>query len=177
MIPHSILYIYTNDFMNERVLGFLIYAAKCVSGVLIVSTLSWLLNYTEFAWCLISVILVLSPDGKDSVSLAFNRIKANLVGAGVGLLCLLFFTSNMWSISLAVSTALAICYLFKIDSAARSALAAVIIIMIHEAGKHVWDTAFERVIGVLSGCILGLIITFIFHFKFSSNLSKNNDEA
>ncbi|MFX8362502.1 FUSC family protein, partial [Acinetobacter baumannii] len=89
-------------------MGFLIYAAKCVSGVLIVSTLSWLLNYTEFAWCLISVILVLSPDGKDSVSLAFNRIKANLVGAGVGLLCLLFFTSNMWSISLAVSTALAI---------------------------------------------------------------------
>lgn len=163
--------------MNERILGFLIYAAKCVTGIIIVSTLSRLLNYTEFAWCLISVILVLSPDGKDSVSLALNRIKANLVGAGTGLLCLVFFTSNIWSMSIAVTLALAFCYLFKLDTAARSALAATIIIMMHEVGKHVWDTAFERVLAVLSGCILGLIITFVFHFKISSGFARTNDEA
>ena len=164
-------------YMNERFLNFLIYAAKCVTGVLIVYSVSKIFNYTEFAWCLISVLLVLSPDGKDSVSLAFNRIKANLVGASAGLLCLLLFPSNMWSISLGVTLALACCYLFKLDSAARSALAATIIVMIHEAGKHLWDTAFERVLSVLTGCILGLLITFTFHFKISKEVVKSSDEA
>jgi phage shock protein PspC (stress-responsive transcriptional regulator) len=40
--------------------------------------------------------------------------------------------------------------------------------MFHQEGKHVWDAALVRVISVLAGCVLGLIITFIFHLKATS---------
>ncbi len=71
----------------------------------------------------------------------------------------------MWLVCLAVTIALCLCYLFKLDTGARSALAATIIIMLHPEGQHVWDTALERVIAVLAGCLLALIITFVFHFR------------
>jgi uncharacterized membrane protein YgaE (UPF0421/DUF939 family) len=141
--------------------------------------LSSALNYKDIGWCLISVILVLSPDGKDALPLAFTRIKANFVGAGVGLLCLLVSPTNMWILSLALSITLSLCYLFKFDTAVRSALAATIIIMLHEEGKHLWDTALERVIAVVAGCTLGLLITFTFHFKEKAGEKKtvSHEEA
>jgi uncharacterized membrane protein YgaE (UPF0421/DUF939 family) len=151
--------------MNERLKSLAIYAAKCVAGTLIVIGISSLLHYKDFIWALISVILVLSPDGKDTLDLAFIRIKANAIGASAGLLCLLICPANMWTISLALSVTLYVCYFFKLDAAARSALAATIIIMLHEEGKHIWDTALERVIAVLAGCVLGLLITVVFHFR------------
>ena len=152
----------------------MIYAAKCVTATLIVFTLSSLLNYRDVGWCLISVILVLSPDGKDSLPLAFTRIKANLVGASVGLLCLLISPTNMWILSAALAVTLSLCYFFKFDTAVRSALAATIIIMLHDEGKHLWDTALERVIAVVAGCTLGLLITFTFHFKEKTVEKKNS---
>lgn len=166
--------------MNERIRSLLIYAAKCVTGTLIVFTLSSILNYADVGWCLISVILVLSPDGKDTVSLAYTRIKANIVGASVGLCCLLISPFNMWILSIALTVTLSFCYFLKLDAGARSALAATIIIMLHEEGKHVWNTALERVIAVLAGCILGLLITFIFHFKTKAkgrSKQVNGEEA
>lgn len=156
--------------MNPRIKSLLVYAAKCVTGTLITFTLSSWLNYANMAWCLISVILVLSPDGKDSVSLAFTRIKANLVGAAVGILCFLISPSNMWTISLALTITLSFCYLLKLDAGARSAMAATIIILLHDEGKHLWDTALARVIAVLAGCFLGIAITFLFHFKKEDNM-------
>jgi uncharacterized membrane protein YgaE (UPF0421/DUF939 family) len=164
----------------ERTRSFLIYAAKCVTGTLVVFLLSLLIHYNDPGWCLISVILVLSPDGKDTVSLVFTRIKANLVGAGVGLLCLLLFSFNMWSLSLGLVISLSLCYLFKLDAGARSAMAATIIIMLHQEGKNVWSTAIERVIAVVTGCVLGLIITFAFHYNSRINApvkSKTGEEA
>ena len=162
--------------MNERIKSLLTYSAKCVTGTLIVFILSSLLNYKDLGWCLISVILVLSPDGKDSVPLAFTRIKANITGASVGVLCLLISPTNMWVLSIALTVTLALCYLFKLDAGVRSALAATIIIMLHEEGKHIWDTALERVISVLAGCLLGLIITFAFHFRTKPEKSKNTSQ-
>lgn len=150
--------------MSERIKSLVIYSAKCVTGTLIVYILSSLLHYNDITWCLISVLLVLSPDGKDAVPLAFTRIKANLVGASAGLLCLLISPNNMWIVSAALAVTLSVCYFFKLDAGIRSALAATIIVMLHE-GKHIWDTAIERVIGVLAGCVLGLLITFIFHYN------------
>lgn len=165
--------------MSDRTRSLIIYAAKCVTATLVVFILSSLLHYRDIGWCLISVILVLSPDGKDALPLAFTRIKANLVGASVGLLCLLISTTNMWILSIALTVTLSLCYLLKFDTAVRSALAATIIIMLHEEGKHLWDTAIERVILVVVGCTLGLLITFVFHFKERTGEKKavSHEEA
>ena len=167
--------------MTDRLKSLLIYAAKCVTGTLIVFTVSAFFHYKDIAWCIISVMLVLSPDGRESVPLAFTRIKANIVGACSGMICIWIYPTNMWMICLGLTTTLSFCYLFKLDSGIRSALAATIILMLHEEGKHVWDTAIERVIAVLAGCVLGLVITFIFHFKSQykemSKPSPRIDEA
>ena len=137
--------------------------------------LSSLLHYTTDAGrCLISTLLVLSADGKDSVTLAMTRIKANVLGATVGVICLLFFPANGWLITSAIT--LSFCYLFKPDARICSAIAAPIIIMLHEEGKHVWDTAIERVIAVFVGCISALVITFIFHFKSKTNNKLNSSQ-
>ncbi|MBS1639863.1 MAG: FUSC family protein [Bacteroidetes bacterium] len=158
--------------MNERVNSLLVYAAKCATGSLAVFILAALFNYHDIAWSLISVMLVLSADGKDSMQLALTRIKANIIGATVGVLSLLIVQPNMWLITLALCITVALCYLFKLDAGIRSALAATIIILLHEEGKHLWDTALERIIAVLAGCVLGLAITFVFHFRTKTGIKK-----
>lgn len=151
--------------MTEKLTSLLVYAAKCISGTLLAFLITSFFNYKDLAWCLISVLLVLSPDGKDSVSLAITRIKANVVGALSGLLCLLIAANNMWALSLAIVITLAACYSFNLEAGVRSAIAATVVIMLHPEGKHIWDTAAERVIAVMAGCLLGLIITFVFHYN------------
>jgi uncharacterized membrane protein YccC len=143
-----------------------VYIAKCVTGVIIVFTLSYLFHYYDISWCLISVMLVLSPDGKDAMMLAMTRIKANVTGGIASFLCLIFGVPSMVTIGLAIGIAISLCYIFKIMAASRSALAAVIIIMLHQSGGpdyHLWSTALQRCAGVTAGCLLGLFITFIFH--------------
>jgi uncharacterized membrane protein YgaE (UPF0421/DUF939 family) len=162
---------------NKRVNGVLIYILKCAAGTIAVFAISSLIHYKNIAWSLISVLLVLSPEAKDSISLAFNRIKANLVGAGIGLLCLFIATPNMWTLSLGIALTISVCYLLKLEAAARSALAATVIIMLHQEGTHLWNTATERVIAVFAGCVLGLIITFLFHLPFKGKRENNVAET
>lgn len=166
--------------ISDRIKSLLVYAAKCATGSLTVFIISSLIHYNDIGWCLISVMLVLSADGKDSVPLAITRIKANVAGAFVGVLSLLISPTNMWILSAALVVTLALCYLFKLDNGIRSALAATIIIMLHDKGKNVWDTSIERITAVLAGCALGLVITFIFHFRVTSKTSvtgSNQQEA
>ncbi len=158
--------------MPERLKSLLVYAAKCVTGCLVVFIISKLIHYNDIGWCLISVMLVLSPDGKDAVALAMTRIKANALGAGVGAVCLLIAATNMWVMSLGLAMTLSLCYLFKLDAGIRSALAATIIILLHDSGKHLWDTALERILLVLAGCVLALLVTFAFHFSIKPGEKK-----
>lgn len=144
----------------------LLYIAKCVAGVLIAFLLAKLLHYNDYIWCLISIILVLSPDAKDALPQASNRIKANLVGAAAGLIMLLVHVAPEITVSGAAIITIIICYFTKLEASTRTALAATIIVTIHENGKYIWDVALERVIAVVAGCIIGIVITLIFHSRF-----------
>ncbi len=143
--------------------------SKCVAGALVVFLLASLLHYKDYIWCMISVMLVLSPDGTDAVVLAVSRIKANLVGAGAGLLMLIIHPATEVMVCGGIAITAAACMLLKLEASARSALAATIIVTLHEAGRYVWDTALERIIAVLAGCLLGLLITFLFHSRFTTH--------
>ncbi|HXC64331.1 MAG TPA: hypothetical protein VNZ67_08230, partial [bacterium] len=52
---------------------------------------------------------------------------------------------------------------FKAMAGSRSALAAVVILMLREPGAHVWDGALGRLLSVAAGCVAGLLITLAFH--------------
>jgi uncharacterized membrane protein YgaE (UPF0421/DUF939 family) len=150
--------------MEANTKNYLIYATKCVVGTVLVFIFA--ASYKNMGWSLISVLLVLSPEGDDAMPMAVNRIKANFIGAGVGLLCLLLGPMDVWLLCLGLVISLGICYFFQLENGARSSLAATIIVMLHEEGKHLWNTALERVLAVVAGCILGLLITFVFHNVF-----------
>lgn len=159
-----------------------IYAAKCVAGILLcVPIFIFLKEWVDYTWSLISVVLVLSPEGKDALDLALTRIKANFVGAGTGLLILLLHIPSPWNLAAGAIISLFICDRLKLNAGARSTLAAMIIILLHQegtfAGPHLWDSALSRIVAVVSGCLLGLLITYVFHSVFKINVPVAVTEA
>lgn len=69
--------------MFKKNIDLLLYVIKSLIGVAV-----GFIIYREFpsigSWCLFSIILVLTPDRKDSINMALTRIKANVVGAVIG---------------------------------------------------------------------------------------------
>jgi uncharacterized membrane protein YgaE (UPF0421/DUF939 family) len=151
--------------MSLRDRAMWIYIAKAATGAVLVFILSRLFNYSDIGWCLISVELVLSPDSLEAVPLALTRMKANLSGGFASLLCLLLGPPEFYMIIVALALTIMLCSSFKLMAGSRSALAAVIIIMLHrgEPNYSMWGTVIERVLSVVIGCSLGVLITYAFH--------------
>lgn len=148
--------------MSAKYVDLLLYILKSLLGVAI-GFLLYNYNPTIGTWCLFSIVLVLTSDRKDSMNLAMTRIKANFVGAAIGLLLFLIHPINLSMICIGITVAIAFCELFNLQAATRSACVSVLIITMHEPGKYFWDVALERAAGVLCGCIIGVIITYLFH--------------
>ena len=165
--------------MSLRYKTLIIYIAKCVTGILLCFFVTRLLSeWVDYTWCLISVVLVLSPEGKDALDLVRTRIKANLVGAATGVLMLVSAIPSPYNIAVGAIISLFVCDQIKLNSGARSTLAAVIIILLFdEPGPHIWDSALTRIIAVVLGCMLGLIITYTFHSLIKINEPVINSEA
>lgn len=149
--------------MPVRYQTLLIYILKCISGIALSYVITRFTAYIDYTWCLISVILVLSPEGSDAMKLAVNRIKANFVGAGVGILFLLVRVPAPFDLIAGAILALFLCDLFKLNEAAKSTLAALAIILLYPSGEGLLDTSWQRVSAVIAGCLIGLLITFIYH--------------
>lgn len=152
--------------MPTRYYSLLIYILKCLTGIVLSYIISSLTGLIDYTWCLISVILVLSPEGNDAMKLAINRIKANFVGAGVGILFLLIQLPGPYDLLAGTVLALFLCDVFKLNDAAKSTLAALAIILLYPSGESLLDTAWQRVSAVIAGCLIGLIVTYIYHRLF-----------
>lgn len=168
--------------LNARNKTLAIYAAKCVAGIFLCFPIYLFLNpWVDYTWSLISVVLVLSPEGKDALDLVLTRIKANFVGAGTGLLILLLQLPSPWNLAAGAAISLFLCDRLKLNAGARSTLAAMIIILLHQegtmAGSHLWDSALSRIVAVVSGCMLGLFITYVFHSIFNIHTPVAISEA
>ena len=164
--------------MTLRYKTLTVYIAKCVTGIILCYLVAaYLQTWIDYTWCLISVVLVLSPEGKDAMELALTRIKANLVGAATGILVLMLHVPSPWNIAAGAAISLFICDQLKLNAGARSTLAAVIIILLYPEGQHIWDSALSRIVAVVVGCALGLLITYVFHAVVRINQPALNSEA
>ena len=142
----------------------LVYSAKCSSGILLCSLLSRFLgHWIDYPWSLVSLVMVLSPGGHDALDLARTRIKANLVGAAVGIVVLALLIPAPWSLAMAAPLALYVCDRLGLNAGARATLAAVIIILLHPEGTHPWDAALNRALAAVVGGLLGWGLTYVFH--------------
>lgn len=147
-----------STFINSSVL---IYSARCVIGFVIGYSLYINIPQYESYWTLLSILLVLTPEDKDARRLAIERMKANLIGSGVALILFLIHKPNLALILIGVLSTIAVCRLFNLLNVARTAMATLIIVLIYEQEKTSWMGAVERLVCVVSGCLIGLGITLI----------------
>ncbi|MNE18882.1 hypothetical protein D3C80_1119410 [compost metagenome] len=139
----------------------IIYGFKCSIGFLIGYQLYLGFPEYELYWTLLSIILVISPEAKDAHRLSIERFKSNLIGSGVGLICFLIHDPNIYMVVLGIILSIATCYLFNLMTVARTAIVALIIVLIHEQTQISWLAAVERFISVTTGCFIGLSITVV----------------
>ena len=153
---------------------FLLYIFKCIVGSTICYGLYYCFPEHQFNWSIISVLLVLAPDKYDSNRLAFDRMKANLTGASVGLLSFLIYTPNIFSLIISIIITILVCTFIKLGGPTRSALAALVIVLIEEKEFTNWQAATDRMMCVIAGCVVALILTYIFHLNERNiELDKN----
>lgn len=136
----------------------LIYTIRCFIGFFIGYALY--IKYPEFElfWTLISIILVISPEEKDSRRLSIERFKSNLIGSLVALGCVYFLDSNIYSILLGILVTIIVCRTFKVMNMSRVALVALLIIMVEPHHTSIVEAPIFRCLSVGFGCIIGLLI-------------------
>ncbi len=119
------------------IMPFLLYLVKCLLGTVICYGFYVLVPQYHLYWSLVSVLMVLAPDHLDSIKAA---------------LCI------------GVPVTILVCYLLGFGNAARSALAAIIIVFIQENESGNWQIAMERMGAVVLGCLVALALTLLFHW-------------
>jgi len=150
----------------------LIYAVKCVIGVIICFILYTSFPQYPFNWALVSVVLALSPDNSNSQ--AIGRMVANLLGCGVGLCIYPIHLPGVVLLCLGVILVIGMAFSLKLTANLRSALSAIVIVMLQEEKVKHWYVPMERVLCVITGCVVALLLTLLFNLLFKG--LKQDDE-
>lgn len=157
---------------------FITYIIRCLIGFLIGYFLIGNFPQHELFWALLSIILVISPDEKDAKKLTIERSKSNLIGSISGLLVYFLPLEEVFKIMLAILIAITICRLFQLMNVARSAIVALLIILIeHKTDSYL--APVERFLFVTMGCFIGLFVTLVtsYIFNFFIKLYPNHKSS
>ena len=136
----------------------IIYTLRCFIGFLIGFGLYNAYPDFELFWTLLSIILVISPEEKDTRRLSIERFKSNLIGSVVAMGTLYFLGSNIYTMLLGILLTIIVCRVFKVMNMARVALVALLIIMVEPHHVSFVEAPFYRCISVGFGCLIGLLI-------------------
>lgn len=139
----------------------IIYIIRCILGFLAGYFLMLKFPQYELFWGLLSIILVISPEGKDSRRLTVERVKSNFIGSAVGLFCHLIDETKTSVLILGIIITSIICYLFKVMNMSRVAIVTFLIVMLQTSNHTEIETPILRFATVGVGCIIGLTITII----------------
>lgn len=140
---------------------YITYLIKCLIGVVICYALYYYMPEYPCYWAIVSVVLVLSPD--NSNRLAYDRIKANALGCAIGISLYPLQLSDMSILCLGVALTIVAGIVLGITGMLRTALAALVIIILQQEQTKHWYVALERVICVAAGCTVALLITILFN--------------
>lgn len=137
----------------------IIYIVRCVIGFLVGYLLMLQFPKFELFWTLLSIILVISPEGKDSHKLTIDRVRSNFIGSIVGLICHLIYSTNLYVLVIGIITTIIICYFFNVMNMSRVAIVAFLIVMLQSHPLNESVAPIIRFLTVASGCLIGLTIT------------------
>ncbi|SFC83884.1 Fusaric acid resistance protein-like [Flexibacter flexilis DSM 6793] len=139
---------------------YLVYLMRCLLGFLIGYGLMLSFPQYDFFWTMISIVMVISPDETDARRMTIERVKSNFIGS---LSCLIVYflpVLTVYKVLIAIVLTVLICKHFKMMEVARSAIVAVLIILV-ETHPHIGLSPVNRFLAVALGCIIGLLITLI----------------
>lgn len=125
------------------------------SCVILFAAYRWLDGGASVGWAIVSAILVLIPDLKQTVSTALARVSANMVGALVGLGVVKLLGEGPAQVTGAVVLVSYVCHLLRLDLGLRTACVSVVIVMMTHP-HQVEVTSLERFVSVISGCAVGV---------------------
>ncbi len=63
--------------------------------------------------------------------------------------------NQLTQVCVGVVLTIAVCTILRISTSTRSALAALVIVLLQEMGKPMWSYALQRIAAVLLGCLVG----------------------
>ncbi|MBF0597670.1 FUSC family protein [Faecalibacter rhinopitheci] len=139
---------------------FLVYLLRCIIGFLIGWILILKFPQYDFFWALLSIILVISPEENQAKKLTIDRFKSNFLGSLSGLVVFFLPIDDLYKIILGIIITCIFCRIFNLLNVARSALVAVLIILI----EHKNDSLFapiSRFLTTAVGCFIGLGVTLV----------------
>ncbi|MCO6460654.1 MAG: FUSC family protein [Saprospiraceae bacterium] len=152
-----------------------LYALRCIIGVVLCYVLFIYFPHLPFQWSMVSVVVAISPDNK--VSLAIDRMKANLLGCAIGFFLFFIHPPNLILLCIGVIMVIITGLYFELQGSIRSALAALVILMLYNGPVHDWTLAFNRLICVVIGCLIALIVTLSFNYIFKLlNIKSSEDK-
>jgi uncharacterized membrane protein YgaE (UPF0421/DUF939 family) len=144
-------------------LEFCEYNLKCFAGVTVGYVLykAFPQHSGQYLWMLISILLSITHDNNSKV--AYDRMKGNILGSAVGLLAFFLHNPpNLLTICIGVAITIAICFHLQLIGVSRTALVALIIVMLYEEAHSSWEGAVYRMASVVVGCLIGLVINYAF---------------
>lgn len=165
---------------------FIEYILKCVFGV--AGTFILFIIFPQYRdslyWVIISLILSITYNNDSKA--AFDRMKGNTIGPLIGLgsyflkevldsfLPAISIYTSLVAVIVGMLFVILFCSVLKIIEVVRTAIVGFFIVMIYEDDHHSWQGAIMRMIGVLIGCVLGLLINKIFSWLSKKLFGKYN---
>ena len=116
-------------------------------------------NY-PFYWSMMSVALVFTVENKND--LAYDRMKANILGSTIGLILYFISLNSLLLIIIGISLVIYMGTILRLGNSIRPALAALIIVVVKQGIDKEWGIALSRMICVVAGCLVALVVTLGF---------------
>ncbi len=113
-------------------------------------------------WAMTSIALVLTPKSEESRALIYARIRANILGSLVGFVIMLIHEPNIVLFCVGAVATILLCKALRMYATVRSAVVALIIIMVPVYSDAHTRIALERMICVITGCVVALLVTVFF---------------
>ena len=150
---------------------YLMYLLRCIIGFLIGYSLMLLFPEHDFFWTLLSIILVISPDENDARKITVERVKSNLIGSISGLIVFFLPVDTIYKVVIGIVITVLVCQYFRLINVARSAIVAVIIILV-EPHTEIVLLPIDRFLAVALGCVIGLLVTLVTSFLKNSIIKR-----
>jgi uncharacterized membrane protein YccC len=143
----------------------------CASGIAYLLVLMY--PQYRLVWAMTSIAFVMSPKSDESRALIYGRIKANILGAVIGFAVMLIELPTVVLLGIGIVFTIFLTRHFKLYKTVRSALVALVIIIVPAYSEPHTSVALERAVCVLIGCVIALLVTFVFDSLISKYIPYN----